>query len=59
MGKRYLFETFGSESGSFDKEFTAFLNGKETEKWEVKECSYCHDTLGSKMYASCLFSRSS
>jgi hypothetical protein len=57
MKKRYLFETFSSDSGSFDLEFTDFLNTKETDRWEVQECSYCHDTLGSKMYASCLFKR--
>jgi hypothetical protein len=59
MEKRYLFETFSSDSGSFDGEFTNFLNSKKMERWEVKECSYCHDTLGRKMYASCLFRRSS
>jgi hypothetical protein len=59
MEKRYMFETFSSDSGSFDGEFTDFLNSKEMGKWEVMECSYCHDTLGSKMYASCLFRRTS
>jgi hypothetical protein len=57
MEKRYLFETFSSDSGSFDHEFTDFLNSKEMNRWEVQECSYCHDTLGSTMYASCLFKR--
>ena len=57
MEKRYLFETFGSESRSFDREFTDYLNGKEQERWEVQDCSYCNDTLGGKMYASCLFKR--
>jgi len=55
MEKRYLFETFSSNSGSFDHEFTDFLNTKEMDSWEVQECS----TLGSKMYASCLFRRTS
>ncbi len=57
MEKGYLFETFSSDSASFDREFTDFLNGKETDRWEVKECSYCHDTMGSRMHASCLFKR--
>ncbi len=59
MEKKYLFETFSSDSGSFDREFTDFLNHKEKEKWEIKDCSYCHDALGSKMHASCLFRRMS
>ncbi len=59
MDKRYLFETFSSASRSFDREFTDFLNSKEMERWEVKDCSYCHDTLGSRMHASCLFIRMS
>ncbi len=40
MEKRYLFETFNSDSGSFDHEFTDFLNTIETDRWEVQECSY-------------------
>jgi hypothetical protein len=31
MEKRYLFETFSSDSGSFDGEFTDFLNSKKME----------------------------
>ena len=57
MEKRYNFETFSTESKSFDCEFTDFLNKKDRENWEVQECTYCHDSLGSKMHASCLFKR--
>ncbi|UCG12019.1 MAG: hypothetical protein JSU72_16105 [Deltaproteobacteria bacterium] len=59
MEKKYLFETFSSESMTFDTDFTDFLNGKEQESWEVQDCSYCNDTLGSRMYDSCLFKRAS
>ena len=57
MDSRYTFETFSSESGSFDREFTNYLNNKAKENWKVKHCSYCHDSIGSKMSASCLFKR--
>ncbi len=55
MEDRYHFETFSSESGSFDHDFTGFLNGKYGEGWKVKNCSYCHDSTGGRTWASCIF----
>ena len=55
MEREYLFETFKSESQSFDRDFTGFLNGKSSEHWKVEHCSFCHDNDGSRLWASCLF----
>ena len=57
MEDKYMFETFNADASSFDREFTNFLNGKSSE-WKVQSCSYCHDDLGKKTYASCIFKRS-
>ena len=57
MKDHYLYETFSAESGSFDNSFTDYLNEKSSAHWHVKHCSYCHDTDGSKMFASCLFEK--
>ena len=56
MEDKYMFETFKADAGSFDREFSGFLNGKSRE-WKVKSCSYCHDDVGQKTYASCIFKR--
>ncbi|MGA2404763.1 MAG: hypothetical protein ABSG91_24190 [Syntrophobacteraceae bacterium] len=57
MEDDYKFETFKADAGSFDREFTSFLNSKSSESWKVKSCSYCHDDVGKKTYASCIFKR--
>ncbi|MDR3567424.1 MAG: hypothetical protein P4L43_05280 [Syntrophobacteraceae bacterium] len=56
MEDTYMFETFKADAGSFDREFTSFLNGKSGD-WKVKSCSYCHDDVGRKTYASCIFKK--
>jgi hypothetical protein len=57
MEDEYKFETFNAEAKSFDQEFTNFLNSRSRESWSVKSCSYCHDDMGKKTYASCIFKR--
>lgn len=57
MEDKYKFETFSADAGSFDREFSSFLNGKSREDWKVKSCSYCHSNDNLKVYASCLFKR--
>jgi len=57
MEDDYKFETFNADASSFDREFTNFLNSRSSESWKVKSCSYCHDDLGKKTYASCIFKR--
>jgi hypothetical protein len=59
MENKYLHETFHSGSSDFDQRFTQFLNDKHNENWKVKHCSYCHDSNGSEMWASCLFKKKS
>ena len=56
MEDQYMFETFKSDAGSFDREFTNFLNVKSGE-WKVKSCSYCHDDMGKQTVASCIFKK--
>lgn len=53
----YKFETFKADASSFDREFTNFLNSKSSESLEVQSCSYCHDDMTKKTYASCIFKR--
>jgi hypothetical protein len=53
----YKFETFKADAISFDREFTDFLNSKSKESFEVQSCSYCHDDMTKKTYASCIFKR--
>ena len=53
----YKFETFKADANSFDREFTNFLNSKSSEAFEVQSCSYCHDDMAKKTYASCIFKR--
>jgi hypothetical protein len=55
MKEEYKFETFKADAVSFDREFTDFLNGKSSESWNVESCSYCHDDMAKKTYASCIF----
>ena len=57
MEGEYLHETFSSESGEFDQKFTDFLNSKGGDNWKVKSCTYCHDTVGARTVASCIFKR--
>jgi hypothetical protein len=57
MKDEYRFETFKADASSFDLDFTSFLNSKSSESWKVKSCSYCHDDVGKKTYASCIFKR--
>ncbi len=57
MSEDYKFETFNADASSFDQEFTKFLNSKSSESWKVKSCSYCHDDMSKKTYASCIFKR--
>ena len=57
--EKYHFETFSADSRDFDQQFTSFLNRKFSESWKVKDCTYCHDASGDKMWASCLFKRKS
>lgn len=57
MKEDYKFETFSADMNSFDQEFTRFLNTKSSDSWAVESCSYCHDDMGKKTYASCIFKR--
>jgi hypothetical protein len=57
MEGEYLDETFSSESGEFDQKFTDFLNSKGGDNWKVKSCTYCHDAVGARTVASCIFKR--
>jgi hypothetical protein len=57
MEDHYKFETFSSDSSSFDQDFSNFLNSKCAESWKVRNCSYCHDNDMKKTYASCIFKR--
>ncbi len=57
MEEDYKFETFQAEASSFDREFTSFLNSKSRDSWKVESCSYCHDDMTKKTYASCIFKR--
>ncbi|MEN6441256.1 MAG: hypothetical protein ABFD97_22020 [Syntrophobacter sp.] len=59
MEDHYKFETFSSDSSSFDQDFTSFLNTRRSESWKVKHCSYCHDNDMKKSYASCIFKKKS
>jgi hypothetical protein len=59
METDYLFETYNSDTDTFDRDFTGYLNGKSKELWKVKSCTYCHDQATKKMFASCLFKRKS
>jgi hypothetical protein len=55
MKEDYKFETFKADVSSFDREFTNFLNSRSSESWNVESCSYCHDDMAKKTYASCIF----
>lgn len=57
MEAEYLHETFSSESGEFDQKFTEFLNSKGSDNWKVKSCTYCHDAVGQRVSASCIFKK--
>ena len=57
MEDLYKFETFSADSSSFDQDFSSFLNGKLSDSWKVKTCSYCHDNDMKKLWASCIFKR--
>ncbi len=57
MEDKYLYESFCSGVKSFDQDFTNYLNSKSMGHWKMKNCSFCHDTEGGKMCASCLFKR--
>jgi hypothetical protein len=39
MEEVYRYETFGADSGVFDREFTFYLNRMRSEGWKVKSCS--------------------
>ena len=53
----YLYESFTSESGEFEKNFTDFLNTKLRDHWKVKSCTYCHDATAGRTSAGCIFKR--
>jgi hypothetical protein len=53
--KKYHFESFSYEKGSFDSRFTDFMNSKFDSGWDYKECYY--DTEGDTKTAFCLFKR--
>jgi hypothetical protein len=55
MEVMYKSETFSAMAGSFDQEFSNFLNSKAKDNWKVKSCSYCHDN--EKTVASCIFKK--
>lgn len=57
MEEQYKFETFSAAAGSFDQEFSSFLNSKAKDSWKVKSCSYCHDNTSEKTFASCIFKK--
>ena len=59
MSYSYKYETFRADSGEFDRQFTAYLNERAGDHWRVKHCNYCHGSSDGKMYASCMFERSS
>jgi hypothetical protein len=57
MEEHYKSETFSADGDSFDREFSNFLNSKWNESWNVESCSYCHDDMAKKTYASCIFKK--
>lgn len=59
MALSYKYETFRAPSGKFDEHFTTYLNERAGDNWSVKQCNYCHNSSDDKMYASCMFERSS
>lgn len=52
---RYSFETFESDSSSFDCDFTGFLNGKYSSGWKCKDCQY--GSSAQRRWAYCLFKK--
>ena len=59
MSYSYKYETFRSDAGKFDQDFTTYLNERAKDKWRVMQCNYCHGSTDGKMYASCMFERKS
>ncbi|BBO69010.1 hypothetical protein DSCA_29400 [Desulfosarcina alkanivorans] len=59
MAHTYRYETFRAPTDEFDRQFTAYLNERAEHEWHVKHCNYCHGSSNGKMYASCMFERSS
>ena len=57
MSNEYLYETYSSDTAGFDSSFTEYLNGKGRDNWKVKHCTYCHDAVAGKTWASCIFKR--
>ena len=57
MAYTYQYETFRADSAEFDKQFTQYLNIRGSERWRVKDCTYCHSSKDGKRYASCLFEK--
>jgi hypothetical protein len=41
------------------KRFGCMDNERADDQWRVKHCNYCHGSSDGKMYASCMFERSS
>lgn len=57
MEETYKYETFGSEAGVFDREFSGYLNRMRQEGWKVKSCSFCHGGADGKRWSSCIFKK--
>jgi hypothetical protein len=53
---KYDFETFERDSGSFDSEFSAYLNSRYVSGWKYKDCQISSE--GGKKRAHCLFKKS-
>jgi DNA polymerase sigma len=54
--RRYHFESFERDLGSFDTEFSDFLNMKYGNGWKYKDCQFSSE--GGRRRALCLFKRS-
>jgi hypothetical protein len=54
-GDKYHFETFESDSSSFDSEFSSFLNSKYSSGLKYKECQF--DCVNDRRQAYCLFKK--
>lgn len=57
MNVEYRYETFSASSADFDSEFTDYLNQKSSEGWQHKQCYFERQSIPSKLYAYCTFTK--
>ena len=52
---RYMFESFSSDTSSFDDRFSEFINKKYADGWKYKDCQYFSE--GNSRDAFCIFKK--